>query len=1285
MNRFCLSLLPWFWILLSQLQQPCQARATLTGLPFASSRIFHALRPLPQRRLDRRTRSVGQRSFDRFGRGKHCRGGSQEDHRLGEIDQKENIAPEGGDDYNDGVDQQQQMDQEEERYSRQVYALGHRAHRLIRSSAVYLDGPLNSGLVYEIAKNLVLSGIHRLVLVVRSSETTTTTGITAHCSNYHNPLLDDLGAAYVRAAAQETKHDMPSDDDQSRQSDILLEYIKRLNPSVQVHRRLAGDIYFGSAPSSSSSEEHDDSSDHLHRDTEDDGPIVYMAVDRPQSTSQALNDWLRQQSTRQKATTKTDVPVLAFVSVETAGVYGRIFTDFGSEFVVHDADGEPPALTPLLQVSQDGSNEDGDLSYQVHCMPGEKHDLSRSDELKFHLRNGECLEASWSCTVERVQSPYLVRVRFTYNGEEFKVPESSSSVLEQLQAAKPVAFSRVKHPQTLSFVSLEQALRKQQNADGASSGSLVTPSDLGKSLDAERQETLFCCFSALDRFVQEEGRLPSSSDKEKMINAGNIAIETPKAKSIVSNFVDSCAAKLTPLQGVIGALAAQEALKAVSGLYTPIQQFLFFDCEELLCSDERVGKNSNKAVEVDSNVHDANGLQYILGDEVVQLLQSRKLFIAGAGAIGCELLKSLAALGAATTGGGRIVMTDMDTIEKSNLSRQLLFRDADLGHFKSVAAKRATLLFNPNCNIEAHSSKLGTRHDPKSSNSDGGYVFEDDENFWSQQVDIVLNALDNVDARLYMDNQCVKHHKGMVDAGTMGPKGNVQVVVPNLSESYASSADPPEDAIPVCTLKNFPYAIAHTIQWSRDLFDGLFVRRPQQANDFVTSVHLEEHGGSGEDAHVKAISEMAQKLLHESGEQAALNTAQELAEDLSTARTVTNAQDVRSHALKWSASLAWKLYVESVDELLNQHPLDSKDEDGDDFWTGTRKPPSRLLFDQSEAMSTEQELINQNLVSFVRHGARLRSETFLPTSSRDVLFSVHEAKEALLTYQEKRTTACAHDQDAPTSKSDEVFHHLKAIPAGPEVTLNMADFEKDDDANGHVAFLASASNLRAISYGIPPVDAMETRRVAGQIIPAMITTTAFVSALSCLELIKLVQRAPLRQHRNAFVNLALPFFAFTAPLPAETIPGLNGRQYTLWDQLSISESSKAAANKSGGMTVKSLLKRIQKLANPESADTVQVLSVSMGPYLLYADFLHQEDADLQKSSIWNVIQEAIDSGDDDDKNNMREPPAESGSGGSAEHLSANDEVFDLSVVVEDTTTGEEAELPLIRLRRFQKL
>ena len=67
---------------------------------------------------------------------------------------------------------------------------------------------------------------------------------------------------------------------------------------------------------------------------------------------------------------------------------------------------------------------------------------------------------------------------------------------------------------------------------------------------------------------------------------------------------------------------------------------------------------------------------------------------------------------------------------------------------------------------------------------------------------------------LYMDQRCVLYEKPLLESGTLGTKGNTQVVIPHLTESYASSQDPPEKQTPSCTVKNFPNAIAHTIEVS---------------------------------------------------------------------------------------------------------------------------------------------------------------------------------------------------------------------------------------------------------------------------------------------------------------------------------------------------------------------------------------------------------------------------------------------------------------------------------------
>merc|ERR1719226_400130 len=108
-----------------------------------------------------------------------------------------------------------------------------------------------------------------------------------------------------------------------------------------------------------------------------------------------------------------------------------------------------------------------------------------------------------------------------------------------------------------------------------------------------------------------------------------------------------------------------------------------------------------------------------------------------------------------------------------------------------------------------------------------------DDPFW-EGLDAVVNALDNIQARLYVDSRCVWFAKPLLESGTLGTKANVQVVLPHLTQSYADSQDPPEDSIPLCTLKHFPNTIEHTIEWSREFFEQLFVEAPREVNAFLT-------------------------------------------------------------------------------------------------------------------------------------------------------------------------------------------------------------------------------------------------------------------------------------------------------------------------------------------------------------------------------------------------------------------------------------------------------------------
>lgn len=1062
---------------------------------------------------------------------------------------------------------------DEQRYSRQIYTLGQRAHGLIRSSTIYLDGPLSSGLLYECAKNLALSGVGNVVILADDTED----DVNIQDRLYHNAAYDDLGRAYQRAAR--TELDVTDSVDGGT---LLQMYLQKLNPSVHVSLRREKRY---SQPLLSDS--------------------VLIAVDRPHATQVRLNTFCRQTGTK-------------FVSIETAGVYGKAFCDFGPDFQVYDADGETPLEVPLQRL------EIVDDQIRVHCVEGEKHDVSAGDMIEFRMETGE-LVPDCTCKVLRVEGP----TKFLVGASDTQSIQETCNTLDR----SATTFRRVKIPTAMEFSPLESIGQEAYSSDS----SLFAICDLDKCFDAKRRGAILSSFEVLGDFVEQNGGHPTKQvAKTFQAMASDLPhthdMDDESWQDIVHKFASTCMGKLTPVQGILGAIGAQEALKAASGLYSPIRQFLLYDCEELLNEGTQMGDDTSNS--------ESKGQAYVLGSDVSQTLSKKKIFVVGAGAIGCELLKNLAAMGAR-----QLAVTDMDTIEHSNLSRQLLFRDSDIGSFKSVAAQEGVSRYNPYLEIEVHTSKVGDEENSP---------FND--MFWDS-VDIVLNALDNVDARLYVDSQCVAYQKALVDAGTLGSKGNVQVVVPFQSESYGSSVDPQEQAIPVCTLKTFPYLISHTIQWGRDLFEGYFRRRPSQANDFVGLVLNED------------VDLLAQKLLDDMGDDASLEAAEEILEDLHISQDWPDST-ARDTAISWAARCADRLFRENIESLLTQHPLDSVDEDGEQFWTGARRAPRPIRFVAGAELDSQQAKVNANLVMFVQSCARLRLETLDP-SLKDKgasTISRHEAEASLVGER---------SFESPERSLTALINKSKVLAASVKRRLNQIEFEKDDDSNGHVEFVSAASNLRAICYGIAPVDEMTTRRIAGQIVPAMITTTGLVASLSCIELLKLIQHAPRERHRNAFINLALPFFAFTQPVPAESTLSVGGKMFTLWDRIMIKEGEKAAAK--GGIQMSKVLSRIIKTIGLDEEDSYIVSSISYGPYMIYANYMHDDDRELLKSSFWEVLADALQAADEDEF--VSRDGVDASMAGQVQAL-LHKRFIDLSVVVEHTESGDEVEIPPVRIVRY---
>ncbi len=143
------------------------------------------------------------------------------------------------------------------------------------------------------------------------------------------------------------------------------------------------------------------------------------------------------------------------------------------------------------------------------------------------------------------------------------------------------------------------------------------------------------------------------------------------------------------------------------------------------------------------------------------IVKNATVFIAGVGALGCEIAKDLALIGI-----GKLILCDLDKIETSNLSRQMLFYKGDEGRYKAEVAAERLLRMNPFMNIETYTIPL--QKIPMD-------VY--------MNCHVVIAALDSVQARMDLNRFCLKLGIPLVEGGTIGLEGHVQVVIPEKTRT----------------------------------------------------------------------------------------------------------------------------------------------------------------------------------------------------------------------------------------------------------------------------------------------------------------------------------------------------------------------------------------------------------------------------------------------------------------------------------------------------------------------
>ncbi|KAM7276554.1 hypothetical protein ACFE04_018420 [Oxalis oulophora] len=218
--------------------------------------------------------------------------------------------------------------------------------------------------------------------------------------------------------------------------------------------------------------------------------------------------------------------------------------------------------------------------------------------------------------------------------------------------------------------------------------------------------------------------------------------------------------------------------------------------------------------------------------EQLSSIKGAKVLMVGAGGIGCELLKTLA-----LSGFQDIHIIDMDTIEVSNLNRQFLFRQSHVGLSKAKVARDAVLKFRPDITITSYHANV--------KDSDFNLDF-------FKQFTVVLNGLDNLDARRHVNRLCLAADVPLVESGTTGFLGQVTVHLKGKTECYECQPKPAPKTYPVCTITSTPSKFVHCIVWAKDLLFAKLFGDKSQGNDLnVQSSDTSSQSGEGVDVFLR--------------------------------------------------------------------------------------------------------------------------------------------------------------------------------------------------------------------------------------------------------------------------------------------------------------------------------------------------------------------------------------------------------------------------------------------------
>jgi len=574
-------------------------------------------------------------------------------------------------------------------------------------------------------------------------------------------------------------------------------------------------------------------------------------------------------------------------------------------------------------------------------------------------------------------------------------------------------------------------------------------------------------------------------DKMPKIEEKNIYDEDYQKfdEEFVLNIINWSEIQIAPICSILGGFLSQEAIKGI-GLYSPINQWKFFDFyENKIISYNKENNDKTKNINIKESRY-KNQIS-IFGDEIQKKLEQLNIFLIGAGALGCEILKNLAMMGVSTETNSLVTVTDDDIIELSNLNRQFLFKNSDIKKYKSQIACNNIRKINNKFQCLDYQKKVCENED---------HFFN--QKFWSKQ-DLVIVAVDNIEARRYIYSKCIKYEKTLINSATLGTEGKTELMIPHKTyELQINYEEEESQKMPMCTLHGIPKNIKHCLEWSKHLFNNLFGIYINEINKFLN------------DRKIELFFEDGTTLDKKNEKYYIFNSYFNL---------IFNKNEFEKKTINLSKYLIYTYFIKNKDNPIDIH------------------------FNKEKFNN---KMVYQFIISFIYIISEILYFPFNLTNINELIFQNNN-----LEYKENENEYL---NISELKLKNELFHNQFN---NKEYKLNLIPrfYDKDNDSI-YTYFIQACSNMRAYNFKIKEINYNQALLTLSKIIPAVPTTTSSVAGYLCLQIYFLLKYNDITSLKNSQMDLSLKeLFTYDLEPPNfidYNIESLNNK-FTIWDKIII--------------------------------------------------------------------------------------------------------------------------------------